>query len=243
MSGIFKGRASLSGINRRIVSNVHACLVQGPSVVTRDRCAAVHYFRAGSGDRAMQGGRGRIVSGAERAPAGAARRVAGADQGRTRRLRQGASRAAVGAVCGEPDRAQVEQPARSGSGALREAQGADDDHLARRARGAEPGGAWLGLHRVPRRDQPEVRAQGGREGRRRTDPGVGRRRRPCRRDFAVRLRGGDAGMVRRTDRVVGCDCQRPRHPRGADLGRRLRLYRLGLHRHQRRPTRSRATSR
>ena len=41
--------------------------------------------------------------------------------------------AAVGAVCGEPDRAQVEQPARSGSGALREAQGADDDHLARRA--------------------------------------------------------------------------------------------------------------
>jgi nitronate monooxygenase len=34
------------------------------------------------------------------------------------------------------DRAQVEQPARSGSGALRKTQGADDDHLARGARGA-----------------------------------------------------------------------------------------------------------
>ena len=39
-------------------------------------------------------------------------------------------------------------------------------------------------------------------------------------------------VVRRTDRVVGRDRQRPRHPRGADLGRRLRLYRLRLHRHQ-----------
>ena len=61
---------------------------------------------------------------------------------------------------------------------------------------------------------------------------VGRRRRPCRRDFAAGLRGGDAGLVRRSDRAVGRDCKRPRHPRGADIGRRLRLYRLRLHRHQ-----------
>ena len=58
----------------RIVSNVHACLVQGPSVDPRDRRAAVHHFRARSRDRAVQGGHGRLVSGAERAPAGAARR-------------------------------------------------------------------------------------------------------------------------------------------------------------------------
>jgi len=47
-----------------------------------------------------------------------------ADQGRTRRPRQGASGSAVGAVRREPDRAQVEQPARSRSGGLRETQGA-----------------------------------------------------------------------------------------------------------------------
>ena len=48
-----------------------------------------------------------------------------------------------------------------------------------------------GVHRLPRRDQPEVRAQGDREGRRRLDPGFGRRRRPCRHDFAARFRRGD----------------------------------------------------
>ena len=50
-------------------------------------------------------------------------------------------------------------------------------------------------------------------------------------DVALRLRGGDPAMVRRADRAVGRHRQRPRHPRGADAGRRLRLYRLGLHRH------------
>ena len=236
MSGIFRPNAALRGRPvpgkpKRILPNVHACLVQGPSVDSRDRCAAVHHFRARSRDRAVQGGRRRIVSGAERAPAGAARRMAGADQGRARRPRQGASRAAVGAVRGQPDRAPLEQPARSGSGALREAQGADDHHLARRARRTQSGRASLGRHRLSRRDQPEIRAQGDREGRRRPDPGLGRRRRPCRRDLAVRLRGGDPAMVRWADRAVGRDRQRPRHPRGADARRRLRLYRLGLHRH------------
>ena len=41
----------------------------------------------------------------------------------------------------------------------------------------------LGRHRVSRRDQSEVRAQGDREGRRRTDPGGRGRRRPCRHAF------------------------------------------------------------
>ena len=150
---------------------------------------------------------------------------------------------AVGAVRGQPDRAPIEQPARSGSRALREAQGADDHHLARRARRTQSGRASLGRHRFSRRDQPEIRAQGDREGRRRPDPGVRRRRRPCRRDIAVRLRGGDPAMVRWADRAVGRDRQRPRHPRGAAARRRLRLYRLRLHRHHWRPMRWRATSR
>ena len=151
--------------------------------------------------------------------------------------------AAVGAVCGQPDRPQVQQPARSGPCALREAQGADDDHLARRARGAQPGRARLGRHRLPRRDQPAIRPQGDREGRRRPDPGRRRRRRPCRHDLAARLRRGNPRLVRRSDRAVGRDRQRPRHPRGAHPRRRLRLYRLGLHRDRRKPTRSRATRR
>ena len=155
-----------------------------------------------------------------------------ADQGRTRGLRQGASGPAVGAVRGQPDRAQVEQPARSRPGALREVQGADDHLLARRARGAQPGRARLGRHRLPRRDQPEIRAQGDREGRRRPDPGRGRRRRPCRHHLAARFRCGDARLVRRPDRAVGRHRQRPRHPRRAHARRRLRLYRLGLHRDQ-----------
>ena len=149
-------------------------------------------------------------------PAGTARRMAGADQGRTRRLRQGASGAAVGAVRGQPDRAPLQQPARAGSGGVREAQGADDDHVARRARRTEPGRAWLGRHRVSRRHQPEIRAQGGREGCGRFDFGFGRRRWPCRRNLAIRFRGRDPAMVRWPDRAVGRDRQRPRHPRCAD---------------------------
>src|SRR5207244_5430147 len=43
-------------------------------------------------------------------------------------------------------------------------------------------------HRFPRRDQPEIRAQGDREGCRRPDPGRGGRGRPCRHDLAVGVR-------------------------------------------------------
>ena len=52
-------------------------------------------------------------------------------------------------------------------------------------------------------------------------------------DLAARLRRGDAALVRRADRAVGRHRQRPRHPRRAHPGRRLRLYRLGLHRDER----------
>ncbi len=48
---------------------------------------------------------------------------------------------------------------------------------------------------------------------------------------AIRIRGGDAAVVRRPDRAVGRDRHRPRDPRGAGARRGLRLYRLGLHRH------------
>src|ERR1700755_2012522 len=43
------------------------------------------------------------------------------------------------------------------------------------------------------------------------------------------VRGGAPAMVRRADRAVGRDRQRPRHPRSKDPRRRLRLYRLRLH--------------
>ena len=51
----------------------------------------------------------------------------------------------------------------------------------------------------------KFRAQGDREGRRRSDPGIRRRGRPCRRNIAVRIRGGAPAMVRWTDRAVGRD--------------------------------------
>ena len=53
------------------------------------------------------------------------------------------------------------------------------------------------------------RAQGHREGRRRADPGGGRRGRPCRREEPVRAGGRDPRMVRRPDRAV----RRHRHRR------------------------------
>src|SRR5258706_100203 len=71
MSGIFRPMHCAFAKRQEGFSNVHACLVQGPSVDTRDRRAAVHHLRAGSGDRAVQGGHRRIVSGTERVSAGA----------------------------------------------------------------------------------------------------------------------------------------------------------------------------
>jgi nitronate monooxygenase len=74
MSGIFRANAShlripFSLSDEKDFMNVHACLVQGPSVDTGDRSAAVHHFRARSGDRAVQSGNRGIVSVAERAAA------------------------------------------------------------------------------------------------------------------------------------------------------------------------------
>src|SRR3954447_17032313 len=59
--------------NRGSSRNVHACLVQGTPVDPRDRFAALHHLGARSRDRAVQGGRGRLVSVAERAAAGGVR--------------------------------------------------------------------------------------------------------------------------------------------------------------------------
>src|ERR1700676_5306631 len=78
-------RIACSLSDKKDFMNVHACLVQGPSVDTGDRSATVYHFRARSGDRAVQSGNRGIVPVAERAAAGAARRVAGTDQGRAGR--------------------------------------------------------------------------------------------------------------------------------------------------------------
>ena len=78
-----------------------------------------------------------------------------------------------------------------------------------------------------------LRAQGDREGRRRPDRGRGRRRRPCRRQEPVRAGPGNPRVVRRPAGAVGRDRHRRRGARRAGDGRRLRLHRLGLHRHRR----------
>ena len=75
--------------------------------------------------------------------------------------------------------------------------------------------------------------QGDREGRRRPDRGGRRRRRPCRREEPVRAGAGDPRVVRRPARAVGRDRHRRRRAGRAGDGRRLRLHRLGLHRHRR----------
>jgi nitronate monooxygenase len=95
MPALFKGRLSIPVIGAPLF------IISVPDLV-------IAQCKAGSSDR----------FGAERASAGAARRVAGADQGITCRT-TGASRPAVGAVRGQSDRASVEQPARAGSRGLR----------------------------------------------------------------------------------------------------------------------------
>ncbi len=143
-------------------------------------------------------------------PDGAARGVAADDHQRTGGIRPAASRGAVGAVRGEPDRAQVERPARARPRAVREVQGADHHHVARRAHRRERRGALVRRHHPARHHQQQVREEGDREGRRRADRGGRRRRRPCRHAVAVRADPGDPRVVRR----ARCCC-RARSPTAA----------------------------
>ncbi len=70
-------------------------------------------------------------------------------------------------------------------------QGSDHHHLAAAAEGDRRSRAFLWRTGVPRRHQRQACAESCRTGRRRTDPGLRRRRRPCR--HAVALRAGARG--------------------------------------------------
>ncbi len=142
--------------------------------------------------------------------------------------------AARRALCGQPHRPPLERPADGRPGAVREVQGADGHHQPRRAARRQRGDPQLWRHRPSRHHQRHLRAQGGRQGRRRADRGRRRRGRPCRDDLAVRAGPGDPPLVRRAAGAVGVSIATG----GAVLARagdggRLRLYRLGVHRHRR----------
>ena len=137
--------------------------------------------------RAVHGRHRRLDAGAERAAGRAARRMAGRDHRDARRARPRPPRAAGGAVRDQPDRPQEQRPARARHGGVREVQGADRHHLARRAHRRQRRGARLGRHRACTTSSTTRFAQeGDREGRRRPDRGRGRRGRPCRREEPVR---------------------------------------------------------
>src|SRR6185369_13939223 len=74
---------------------------------SRDRRADVHRRESKARHRAVQGRDRRLVPGAERAAEGSARRVARRDRGGAR------WKSGCRAVRGQPDRAQVERPARA----------------------------------------------------------------------------------------------------------------------------------
>ncbi len=134
-----------------------------PAIHSGDRVAALHHIDAGPCARAVQGRRDRVFPVAERAAAGAAGRVADAAERRAGGGAAGQSGGEDRALCGEPDRPQVEQPDRGRPGAVREAQGADRDHLAGRAARSERGDPFLWRHRAARHHQRGVRAQGAGE--------------------------------------------------------------------------------
>ena len=147
-------------------------------------------------------------------------------------LRPGPSRAAIGAVRGEPDRASVEQPARSGPGAVRETQmPIIITSLGAREELNQAAHRWGGIvfHDVINQKFAHKAIEKGADGLILVAAGAG--------GHAGEIRRSPSwprpGMVRWTDRAVGCDRQRPRDPRRAAARRRLRLYRLRLYRHRR----------
>ncbi len=135
---------------------------------------------------------------------------------------------------GQSDRASVEQPARTGSGALREAQGADHHHLKLGAREElnQAAHGWGGIvfHDVINQTFAHKAVEKGADGLiLGCLAGAGGH---AGEDIAFRVRGRNPAMVRWADCTVGCDRQRPCDPLGgADAWRRLCLYRLGLHSH------------
>ena len=139
----------------------------------------------------MQGRHCRLVPGAQRAAAGAARRMAGRDHRGTGGLRPRPSRSAVAPFAVnqivhksnnrlEQDMANCASNTKCRSSSPRSARAGNQRRR-----------ACLWRHRAARHDQRPPRPQGDREGRRRPDRGGGRRRRPCRHAVAVRAGPGN----------------------------------------------------
>ena len=197
------------------------------------RRAAVHRLQSRPGDRAVQGGHRRRLSGAERAAEGNARDLAaahhhgaGASTSGKHPERQVAPFAVNQIVHSSNDRLQhdvdlcekYKVPIQITS--LR----APDDVV----KSAKRYGCLV-FHDVTNVTPRQARAAGGR---RRPDPGLRRRRRPCRPALALRAGAGSAPVLRRLHPALGLDRQRRVGAGRAGRGRRPRLYRHALHRQQ-----------
>ena len=127
---------------------------------------------------------------------------------------------------------------------VREVQGADRHHLARRAHRRQRRGARLGRRRAARHHQQHASRskaiEKGADGLIAVAAGAGGH---AGRQEPVRAGPGDPRVVRRPGRAVGRDRHRRRRAGRAGDGRRLRLHRLGLHRHRTRRARATTTSR
>ena len=134
------------------------------------------------------------------------------------------------ALCGQPDRAPLERPPGARPRGVCAPQGADRHHQPARAARRGAGDPQLRRPRLPRRDQRAPCREGARGRRRRADPRVRRRRRPCRHAEPVRAGLGSASLLRRAADPVGRDHEGRARARRAGDGRRPRVHGHTLHR-------------
>ena len=151
-------------------------------------------------------------------------------EARARSPSTGAARGQDRPLCRQPDHPSIQRPAGPRSRCLRASSGADDHYQPARAGRCREESARIWRRGISRRDQHPACAKGAGGGRGRIDPGLRRRRRPCRRAQPVRAIARSAPILLRTDRPVRFDHRRRRNSRGRSHGRGLRLHRHALHR-------------
>ena len=160
--------------------------------------------------------------------------MAAPDHRGARRLGPRPSRGAGRALCGQPDRPQIQRPADGGHGDLRRNGRcrSSSPRSARSSRSTRACTRWGGitLHDIINDRFARKAVEKGADGIIAVAAGAG--------GHAGRLSPfaadpGDPRLVRRAADPVGRDRHRPRDPRRPGDGRRPRLYRLALHRHRR----------
>ncbi|CAA9258207.1 MAG: Dioxygenases related to 2-nitropropane dioxygenase, partial [uncultured Acetobacteraceae bacterium] len=205
---------------------------RGSALPPRHRGASLHHLGARPRRGAMHGGRRGLHAVAECPPDRAVRGMGGRDTGTLGGARRAPPRAPGRALRHQPHRPPLERPAGAGSGDLREAPRAHHHHQPGRAAGGEPSRPLLRRIRAARRDQPDFRAQSGREGCGRAGARRGGGGRARRLALALRAGAGNPCLVRRAARPVGRDLARRLHPgrRGHGGGFRLRRQRVRRHR-------------